>query len=35
MIRAEAELLKQPHPSALDNVNTPEDLESSGARIAR
>lgn len=34
MIRAETRLLKQPHPSALDNVNTPEDLEGSGARVA-
>lgn len=34
MIRAETRLLEQPHPSALDNVNTPEDLEGSGARVA-
>ncbi len=34
MILAEAMLLEQPHPAALDNVNTPEDLEGSGARIA-
>lgn len=34
MILAEAQLLEQPNPAALDNVNTPEDLEGSGARIA-
>ena len=28
LIRSEAELLEQPNPRALDNVNTPEDLES-------
>lgn len=27
LIRSEAELLEQPNPRALDNVNTPEDLE--------
>ena len=35
MIRTEAALLEQPHPSALDNVNTPDDLEGSGARIVQ
>ena len=29
LIRAEAALLEQPNPRALDNVNTPEDLEAS------
>jgi len=29
MIRAEADLLEQPRPDALDNVNTPADLERS------
>ncbi len=27
LIRSEAELLEQPNPGALDNINTPEDLE--------
>ena len=26
LIRSDTELLEQPHPQALDNVNTPEDL---------
>lgn len=34
MIRSDSVLLTQPHPNALDNVNTPEDLDGSGARIA-
>lgn len=34
MILAGAPLLDQPHPAALDNVNTPDDLAGSGARIA-
>jgi molybdopterin-guanine dinucleotide biosynthesis protein A len=29
MIRSDTELLEQPDPAALDNVNTPEDLDSS------
>ncbi len=29
LIRSDTELLEQPDPAALDNVNTPEDLESS------
>lgn len=33
LIRANARLLKQPRPDALDNVNRPEDLAGSGARI--
>lgn len=32
LIRSEAELLEQPHPSALDNVNTPEDLDALRSR---
>ena len=35
LIRSDTELLEQPHPQALDNVNTPEDLANSlsvGAR---
>lgn len=35
MIRSQPRLLVQPHPAALDNVNRPEDLADSGARIAR
>jgi molybdopterin-guanine dinucleotide biosynthesis protein A len=34
LLRSDARLLEQPHPNALDNVNTPEDLAGSGARIA-
>lgn len=34
MIHSATELLRQPHRNALDNVNTPEDLDGSGARIA-
>lgn len=33
LIRSEARLLEQPHPDALDNVNTPADLAGSGAEI--
>jgi molybdopterin-guanine dinucleotide biosynthesis protein A len=29
LIRSDTELLEQPHPQALDNVNTPEDLANS------
>lgn len=29
LIRSDTELLEQPHPNALDNINTPEDLENS------
>ncbi len=31
LIRSDTELLKQPHPQALDNVNTPEDLARASA----
>jgi len=34
LIRSDTRLLEQPDPAALDNVNTPEDLVASGARIA-
>ena len=34
MIRSDTVLLTQPDPNALDNVNTPDDLDGSGARIA-
>ena len=34
MIRSDTRLLIQPDPSALDNVNTPEDLERSTLQIA-
>lgn len=30
LIRSDTELLRQPEPAALDNVNTPEDLKSAG-----
>jgi len=30
LIRSDAELLTQPNPRALDNINTPEDLEEAG-----
>ena len=29
LLRSETKLLRQPHPSALDNINTPEDLAGS------
>lgn len=29
LIRSDTKLLKQPHPAALDNINTPDDLEES------
>lgn len=35
LIRSETQLLDQPDPSSLDNVNTPEDLQSSVLRVAR
>lgn len=34
LIRSDTELLMQPHADALDNINTPEDLESSNIGIA-
>ena len=34
IIRSEVPLLEQPDPGSLDNVNSPEDLAGSGARIA-
>ena len=34
LIRSDTELLEQPHPNALDNINTPEDLENSSIGIA-
>ncbi len=34
IIRSEVPLLDQPDPGSLDNVNSPEDLAGSGARIA-
>ena len=34
IIRSEVPLLEQPDPASLDNVNSPEDLAGSGARIA-
>jgi molybdopterin-guanine dinucleotide biosynthesis protein A len=35
LIRSDTELLEQPHPQALDNVNTPEDLANSSVVVAR
>ena len=32
LIRSDTELLEQPDPGALDNVNTPDDLEKSGLK---
>jgi hypothetical protein len=29
LIRSDTHLLEQPHPEALDNVNTPDDLQNS------
>ncbi len=34
LIRSDTLLLEQPHPASLDNVNTPEDLESSNLQAA-
>jgi len=34
LIRGEARLLEQPNPASLDNMNTPDDLEGTGVRIA-
>lgn len=34
LIRSDTRLLDLPDPSALDNVNTPEDLERAGMRVA-
>lgn len=34
MLRSDTRLLTQPNPAALDNVNTPEDLERAGVEIA-
>ena len=34
LMRSDTRLLTQPDPAALDNVNTPQDLERSKARIA-
>ena len=34
LIRSDTLLLEQPNPSALDNMNAPEDLEGTGVRIA-
>ena len=34
LIRSDTELLEQPHPAALDNVNTPEDLAKGRAGTA-
>lgn len=34
MIRSDADLLLQPNPAALDNVNTPDDLARSGMRLS-
>jgi len=34
MIRSDTHLLRQPNPSALDNVNTPDDLSKSHVRVA-
>ena len=33
LIRSDAELLEQPNPRALDNVNTPEDLAAAGSAV--
>ena len=35
LIRSDTELLEQPHPQALDNVNTPEDLANNLSVVAR
>lgn len=35
LIRSEAQLLQQPQPDALDNMNSPEDLRGTGVRIAQ
>ncbi|MDZ7643191.1 MAG: NTP transferase domain-containing protein [Woeseiaceae bacterium] len=34
MIRSATALLRQPDPAALDNVNTPQDLEENAARVS-
>ncbi|MGH8167264.1 MAG: molybdenum cofactor guanylyltransferase, partial [Woeseiaceae bacterium] len=34
LIRSDTELLEQPDPSALDNVNTPDDLVRTGLKAA-
>ncbi|MEX2122312.1 MAG: NTP transferase domain-containing protein [Woeseia sp.] len=34
LIRSDTELLQQPNPSALDNVNTPDDLVRTGMKVA-
>ncbi len=34
LIRSDTELIAQPNPQALDNINTPEDLANSSIRIA-
>ena len=34
LIRSNTHLLQQPNPLALDNVNTPEDLEKSRIQVA-
>ena len=34
LIVSNATLLEQPHPAALDNMNTPDDLSGTGVRIA-
>jgi len=35
LIRSETHLLRQPHPEALDNVNTPDDLQNSVLQASR
>jgi molybdopterin-guanine dinucleotide biosynthesis protein A len=35
LIRSDTELLEQPHPRALDNVNTPDDLANNSVLVAR
>jgi hypothetical protein len=34
MIRSDTNLLLQPNPAALENVNTPEDLARTGMRLS-